>query len=304
MEPEYLNEISSEFFPLENSIYESDFSLNRIIEFDNIDTFFSKIYKTDLGLGIAIERKEKENFDQINFKSNFELNENGSWECERLVLNIPQNLPKHDMNINLFEDLENEKSLSNQKITENSDKKIRFLINKKKRYKRKKRNKSDSKKINYKRENNARRMIGSDFFNKFLLNLIKEMEKICNFYKKIEKFPKKFIMNAVKKENKDIINYTFEKIIENAESYKPKVATKKDVSSYLKIIEEIKSDKNKEILEKTGYDKYLKMNFSELFKEYLKSDVHEKKIEKLTSKKNEAEKFKDLSSVFIQEYFN
>ena len=170
MEPEYLNEISSEFFPLENSIYESDFSLNRNIEFDNIDTFFSKIYKTDLGLGIAIERKEKENFDQIIFKSNFELNENGSWECERLVFNIPQNLPKHDMNINLFEDLENEKSLSNQKITENSDKKIRFLINKKKRYKRKKRNKSDSKKFNYKRENNARRMIGSDFFNKFLLN--------------------------------------------------------------------------------------------------------------------------------------
>ena len=69
--------------------------------------------------------------------SELELNENGSWECERLVFNIPSNLPKHDMNINLFEDLENEKSLSNQKITENSDKKIRFLINKKKRYKRK-----------------------------------------------------------------------------------------------------------------------------------------------------------------------
>ena len=163
---------------------------------------------------------------------------------------------------------------------------------------------NDSEKIKYERENNARKMVGRNFFNGFFLNLIIQMISICNIHSYIEKLPKKFIFNAVKKESKDIINYSFETLINNAESYKVKHATKKNDPSYLGIMEQINLDENKIKLKKKGYDKYLKMNFKELYKEYLKSEERKKQIEKLKSKKGESEKFKYLSNVFIQGYYN
>ena len=173
-----------------------------------------------------------------------------------------------------------------------------------KRNKRNKRNRNDSEKIKYERENNARKMVGRNFFNGFFLNLIIQMISICNIHSYIEKMPKKFIFNAVKKESKDIINYSFETLINNAESYKVKDSTKINDPPYLGIMKQINLDENKIKLKKKGYDKYLKMNFKELFEEYLKSEEHKKQIEKLKPKKGESEKFKYLSNVFIQGYYN
>ena len=208
------------------------------------------------------------------------------------------------MNIKMSEVQKDEKLSPNTHFNEKSEKKINIIIFLKTKTKRNKRTKNDSEKIKFDRENNSRKKIGRNFYNEYFFNLIKKMILICNFYSYIEKFPKEFIFNAIKKENKDIINYTFEELIKNAESYKEKDNTKKDAPSYLGIIEKIKSDKNKDVMEEKGYDKYLKMNFKELFEEYLKSEERKKQIEKLKSKKGESEKFKYLSNVFIQGYYN
>ena len=109
---------------------------------------------------------------------------------------------------------------------------------------------NDSEKIKYERENNTRKMVGRNFFNGFFLNLIIQMISICNIHSYIEKLPKKFIFNSVKKESKEIINYSFEALIKNAESYKVKDEKKKNDPSYLGIMEQINLDENKIKLKK------------------------------------------------------
>jgi len=304
MKERNLKEISSESFPYENS---SESFLHPNTTDNNIQAFLAKNNKPNLDSITSINCDEKETFVENILKPNLESIENDTYENENSIFNLPANSQNHDTNIKIPECSKTEKPSTNTNFTEKSENKINtiiFLNAKTKRNKRNKRNRNDSEKIKYERENNARKMVGRNFFNGFFLNLIIQMISICNIHSYIEKLPKKFIFNAVKKENKDIINYSFETLINNAESYKVKDATKINDPSYLGIMEQINLDENKIKLKTKGYDKYLKMNFKELFEEYLKSEEHKKQIEKLKPKKGESEKFKYLSNVFIQGYYN
>ena len=304
MKERNLKEISSESFPYENS---SESFLHPNTTDNNIQAFLAKNNKPNLDSITSINCDEKETIVENILKPNLESIENDTYENENPIFNLPANSQNHDTNIKIPECSKTEKPSTNTNFTEKSENKINtiiFLNAKTKRNKRNKRNRNDSEKIKYERENNARKMVGRNFFNGFFLNLIIQMISICNIHSYIEKLPEKFIFNAVKKESKDIINYSFETLINNAESYKVKDATKINDPSYLGIMEQINLDENKIKLKKKGYDKYLKMNFKELFEEYLKSDEHKKQIEKLKPKKGESEKFKYLSNVFIQGYYN
>ena len=304
MKERNLKEISSESFPYENS---SESFLHPNTTDNNIQAFLAKNNKPNLDSITSINCDEKETIVENILKPNLESIENDTYENENPIFNLPANSQNHDTNIKIPEGSKTEKPLTNTNFTEKSENKINtiiFLNAKTKRNKRNKRNRNDSEIIKYERENNARKMVGRNFFNGFFLNLIIQMISICNIHSYIEKLPKKFSFNAVKKESKDIINYTFETLINNAESYKVKDATKKNDPSYLGIMEQINLDENKIKLKKKGYDKYLKMNFKELFEEYLKSEEHKKQIEKLKPQKGESEKFKYLSNVFIQGYYN
>ena len=304
MKERNLKEISSESFPYENS---SESFLHPNTTDNNIQAFLAKNNKPNLDSITSINCDEKETIVENILKPNLESIENDTYENENPIFNLPANSQNHDTNIKIPEGSKTEKPLTNTNFTEKSENKINtiiFLNAKTKRNKRNKRNRNDSEKIKYERENNARKMVGRNFFNGFFLNLIIQMISICNIHSYIEKLPKKFIFNAVKKESKDIINYSFETLINNAESYKVKDARKKNEPSYLGIMEQINLDENKIKLKEKGYDKYLKMNFKELFEEYLKSEEHKKQIEKLKPKKGESEKFKYLSNVFIQGYYN
>ena len=304
MKERNLKEISSESFPYENS---SESFLHPNTTDNNIQAFLAKNNKPNLDSITSINCDEKETIVENILKPNLESIENDTYENENPIFNLPANSQNHDTNIKIPEGSKTEKPLTNTNFTEKSENKINtiiFLNAKTKRNKRNKRNRNDSEKIKYERENNARKMVGRNFFNGFFLNLIIQMISICNIHSYIEKMPKKFIFNAVKKESKEIINYSFETLIKNAESYKVKDATKKNDPSYLGIMEQINLDENKIKLKEKGYDKYLKMNFKELFQVYLKSEEHKKQIEKLKPKKGESEKFKYLSNVFIQGYYN
>ena len=304
MKERNLKEISSESFPYENS---SESFLHPNTTDNNIQAFLAKNNKPNLDSITSINCDEKETIVENILKPNLESIENDTYENENPIFNLPANSQNHDTNIKIPEGSKTEKPLTNTNFTEKSENKINtiiFLNAKTKRNKRNKRNRNDSEKIKYERENNARKMVGRNFFNGFFLNLIIQMISICNIHSYIEKLPKKFIFNAVKKESKDIINYSFETLINNAESYKVKDAKKKNDPSYLGIMEQINLDENKIKLKEKGYDKYLKMNFKELFQVYLKSEEHKKQIEKLKPKKGESEKFKYLSNVFIQGYYN
>ena len=304
MKERNLKEISSESFPYENS---SESFLHPNTTDNNIQAFLAKNNKPNLDSITSINCDEKETIVENILKPNLESIENDTYENENPIFNLPANSQNHDTNIKIPEGSKTEKPLTNTNFTEKSENKINtiiFLNAKTKRNKRNKRNRNDSEIIKYERENNARKMVGRNFFNGFFLNLIIQMISICNIHSYIEKLPKKFIFNAVKKESKDIINYSFETLINNAESYKVKDSSKINDPSYLGIMEQINLDENKIKLKKKGYDKYLKMNFKELFEEYLKSEEHKKQIEKLKPKKGESEKFKYLSNVFIQGYYN
>lgn len=299
-----LKDISSESLSYKNS---SESFLHPNTTDNNIQAFLAKNNKPNLDSITSINCDEKETIVENILKPNLESIENDTYENENSIFNLPANSQNHDTNIKIPEGSKTEKPLTNTNFTEKSENKINtiiFLNAKTKRNKRNKRNRNDSEKIKYERENNSRKMVGRNFFNGFFLNLIIQMISICNIHSYIEKLPKKFIFNAVKKESKDIINYSFETLINNAESYKVKDSSKINDPSYLGIMEQINLDENKIKLKKKGYDKYLKMNFKELYEEYLKSEERKKQIEKLKPKKGESEKFKYLSNVFIQGYYN
>ena len=155
------------------------------------------------------------------------------------------------------------------------------------------------------RRDNARRAVARFFFNHFLKNLIEKMKKECNCILYLNYFPKKFIFEAEKKRNKHYLDYTFEQLLENKDLYQ-----NRDQKDYyfnnIKVVETLKSEKNKDIMEKSGYNKILKMTYRNLFKEFLKSDEYKNHYDNLIKIKGEreAKKFKYFSEIFIEEYKN
>ena len=122
------------------------------------------------------------------------------------------------------------------------------------------------------REDNIRTCIGRHFFS-FLIDLIVKMQQQCNCILYLQKFPRDFILHAAKKSNKHYLEYTLEELFENKQLYENKDPF--DVySTNLKVIHELKSEKNKKIMEMFGYDKILKMKYRELYKLYSKSNEY------------------------------
>lgn len=135
---------------------------------------------------------------------------------------------------------------------------------------------------------NYRKMIGINFLNKYIKNFIMKMKKECKCIFYFNNFPEKFITDAMKKKHNIYLDYTFEQLIENKELY-----IGKDPFDYystnIKVIEALKLEKNKDIMEKSGYDKILKMTFRNLFNDYLKSNEYKQKIDCLIKNKGKSE---------------
>ena len=170
-----------------------------------------------------------------------------------------------------------------------------FLLNKKK--------KRDGNENKFSREDNARRGVARFFFNRYLKNIIEKMKKDCKCILYFNFFPEKFIFEAVKKTNKHFLDFTLEQLLENKELY-----VNKDPLNYYsqnaKVIIELKSEKNKDIMEQLEYNKILKTTYRDLFKEFLKSDEYKNHFDYLISNKGEteAEKFKYFSEIYIDSY--
>ena len=155
------------------------------------------------------------------------------------------------------------------------------------------------------REDIIRTCIGRHFCS-FLIDLIVKMQQQCNCILYLQKFPRDFILHAAKKSNKHYLEYTLEELFENKQLYENKDPF--DVYSMnLKVIHELKSEKNKKIMEMFGYDKILKMKYRELYKLYSKSNEYKQykqQIIELYEKKGIKEKEKiDLwFDNFIERY--
>ena len=155
------------------------------------------------------------------------------------------------------------------------------------------------------REDIIRTCIGRHFFS-FLIDLIVKMQQQCNCILYLQKFPRDFILHAAEKSNKHYLEYTLEELFENKQLYENKDPF--DVySTNLKVIHELKSEKNKKIMEMFGYDKILKMKYRELYELYSKSNEYKQykqQIIELYEKKGIKEKEKiDLwFDNFIERY--
>ena len=140
----------------------------------------------------------------------------------------------------------------------------------------------------------------------FLIDLIVKMQQQCNCILYLQKFPRDFILHAAEKSNKHYLEYTLEELFENKQLYENKDPF--DVySTNLKVIHELKSEKNKKIMEMFGYDKILKMKYRELYELYSKSNEykqHKQQTFELYEKKGIKEKEKiDLwFDNFIERY--
>ena len=155
------------------------------------------------------------------------------------------------------------------------------------------------------REDNIRACIGRHFCS-FLIDLIVKMQQQCNCILYLQKFPRDLILHAAEKSNKHYLEYTLEELFENKQLYENKDPF--DVYSMnLKVIHELKSEKNKKIMEMFGYDKILKMKYRELYKLCSKSNEYKQykqQIIELYEKKGIKEKEKiDLwFDNFIERY--
>ena len=255
------------------------------------------LVKTTTKYQEAYINKNCQMFELDEFDRQFEPNANRTLnDLTRSSDNF--NLPDTPEEINAEKKSENIEDSSLKK-----DKNI-FLI------KKVKRNETDTdinrKEVSKKlREDIIRTCIGRHFFS-FLIDLIVKMQQQCNCILYLQKFPRDFILHAAEKSNKHYLEYTLEELFENKQLYENKDPF--DVySTNLKVIHELKSEKNKKIMEMFGYDKILKMKYPELYKLCSKSNEYKQykqQIIELYEKKGIKEKEKiDLwFDNFIERY--
>ena len=240
---------------------------DEVNEYQNINQL--GLVKTTTKYQEAYIKKNCQTYYLDEFDRQFEPNANRTLnDLTRSSDNF--NLPDTPEEINAEKKSENIEDSSLKK-----DKNI-FLI------KKVKRNETDTdinrKEVSKKlREDNIRTCIGRHFFS-FLIDLIVKMQQQCNCILYLQKFPRDFMLDAAKKSNKHYLEYTLEELFENKQLYENKDPF--DVySTNLKVIHELKSEKNKKIMEMFGYDKILKMKYRELY-------------ELLYSKSNEYKQYK------------
>ena len=281
MRSESLDELSNDFISLDKITSESKTKSNS---------------NADLGIIVAEPQKK---FYKKNFIYVSDASKNSIWRNELLELkmNIEPYSSNNDSSIEIFNIFRNESLLTNQ-IPNDISKDIYFLNNKIQRIE------SESKKNIKTKTNNIKGIIGTNFFNGFLTNKIKEMKDDCVCILDFKKFPKKFIRNAVNHKNKEILDFTFEELIKLAKSCNDNQLNDKDYLRNLEVLEELQSDENREIMEKLGHDKILKMKYRDLFEDYLNSKEYNEKIKSLESKKDILKSFKEISKVFLNTFNN
>ena len=141
------------------------------------------------------------------------------------------------------------------------------------------------------------------FFNNYLVNEITKIIKDLGSRLYFDKFPQNFILNTIKKNNKD--NIWRMKLIEiflDKELY-----TKEDKIHFARnkdVIEYLKSENNKNILEDSKFNIILNKTISDIFNEYLISNEYEQKIRSIKRKyeKEYVDKFQEYSKNIIRDF--
>ena len=113
-------------------------------------------------------------------------------------------------------------------------------------------------------------------------------------------FLRNLFLKQREKKNKHYLDYTFEELLENKDLYK-----NKDPYNYysinIKVVEALKSEKNKVILDNSRHYENFKMTYRNLYKKFLASDEYRNHYEELLKIKGEeeAEKFKYFANIFL-----
>ena len=141
------------------------------------------------------------------------------------------------------------------------------------------------------------------FFNNYLVNEITKIIKDLGSKLYFDKFPQNFILNTVKKNNKDNIwRMNLIEIFLDKELY-----TKEDKIHFARnkdVIEYLKSENNKNILEDSKFNIILNNTISDIFNEYLVSNEYEQKIRAIKRKyeKEYVDKFEEYSKNIIRDF--
>ena len=137
--------------------------------------------------------------------------------------------------------------------------------------------------IRYTKKDNILAKIIRHFFNNYLVNEITNIIKDLGSKLYFDKFPQNFILKAVKKNNKtNIWKMKLIEIFLDEELY-----TKEDKINYARnkdVIEHLKSEKYKNILEDSKFNIILNETISDIYNEYLVSNEYEQKIKSLEGK--------------------
>ena len=141
------------------------------------------------------------------------------------------------------------------------------------------------------------------FFNNYLVNEITKIIKDLGSKLYFDKFPQNFILNTVKKNNKDNIwRMKLIEIFSDKELY-----TKEDKIHFARnkdVLEHLKSENNKNILEDSKFNIILNKTISDIFNEYLISNEYEQKIRSIKRKyeKEYVDKFQEYSKNIIRDF--
>ena len=256
---------------------------------NNSDCKKEKIIKKDI-FYTKIKPKKAQQFNNMNIlKKNpesIELNE------ERINIEIDENKPFFvgDDNQQISKKKDNSNSTSVKSV-----KKINIFINNKREREIEKKEKNNNKERNREKEYNCRLKIGRNFFNNFLIfAIINELLRQNGSNLCFEKFPQKFIIEAIKKKNNRYLEKNLKELLTEGESHKEE--DKKEVGNFMLNCNALnkleKNEDNNNFLEKCGLNKYLIKNYMELYEEYLKSEVYKEiKMELKGQKLEEFEKF-------------
>ena len=225
------------------------------------------------------------NIDALNINSHSELEDPLNFDnlhssvynslTDSIVIEIT-NEDQSQINAESAEDSENQNSYLNRKTNRDKDKKL------------------------FGRKDNGIKEVKRYFFNHYLKELILMMEKICGFKPEVKSFPEKFIFFVSAKKNNHFLDYTFEQLLLEKKLYENR-DPKDYYSVNLNVINKLHLNIYKDVMEKTGCDKILKMTYRNLFENFLKSEIYKKHIDELIKKKKKvkARRFKHCAETFL-----
>ena len=156
----------------------------------------------------------------------------------------------------------------------------------------------------YMEKDNILIKIGRNFFNIYLVGKITKIIQELGSKLYFDKFPRNFILNAVKKKNKkNIWKMKLIEIFVDEELY-----TKEDKVHFTRnkeVIKRLKSEKYKKIWEDSEFNIILNMKISDVYNEYLNSDEYEIKIKSFNKYGNVyIDKFQQIARNLIKNFNN